>query len=73
MAFSSFAEAGRCPEQYRAALSTSFRDNYELNMATYHTGGDGVKIQNVTDTCFSACYLMKTASTGVEDCEVMSD
>lgn len=52
MDFSSFPEAGRCPEQYRAPLSTSFRDNYELNMATYHTGGDGMKIQSVPDTCF---------------------
>lgn len=52
MGFSSFPEAGRCPEQYRAPLSTSFRDNYELNMATYHTGGDGMKIQSVPDTCF---------------------
>lgn len=54
--FSSFQVVCRCPEHYRALLSTSFRENYELNMATYHTGGDEVKSKNITDTCFYVLF-----------------
>lgn len=52
------------------SLSTSFGQDYKLNMAAHHTSGDAVKFYNITDTFFT-CYLISVRKWG--EFEVMSD